>query len=72
MRKRFNELQKDVGMISPRTLSKRLKELEKEKLIVKQVYREIPPRVEYMLTPSGKDMIHCFKSLNRWVVKWKG
>jgi|SRR3989344_544215 len=71
LKKRFNELQKDVGTISPRTLSKRLKELEKEKLIVKHQYKEIPPRVEYALTPSGRDMIRCFKSLNRWVIKWK-
>lgn len=70
-KKRFNELQKDVGHISPRTLSKRLKELEQEKLIAKEQFNEIPPRVEYYLTPSGQDLIKCFKPLNSWVIRWK-
>ncbi len=70
-KRRFNELQKLVGNISPRTLAKRLKELEKEKLIEKKYFNEIPPRVEYNLTESGKDLIVCFKSLNNWVKKWR-
>lgn len=69
--KRFNELLKEVGNISPRTLSKRLKELEKAGLVRKRQFNEIPPRVEYNLTVSGKDLIKCFKSLNNWVKKWR-
>ena len=69
-KKRFNELQKEIGDISPRTLSKRLKELEKEKLIEKKQFNEIPPRVEYSLTKSGEDLIKCFKSLNDWAKKY--
>ncbi|MEK6859733.1 MAG: helix-turn-helix domain-containing protein [Nanoarchaeota archaeon] len=70
-KKRFSELQKDIEKISPRTLSKRLKELEKEKLISREHFNEIPPRVEYYLTDSGEDLIKCFKSLNNWVEKWR-
>lgn len=69
--KRFNELKKEVGTISPRTLSKRLKELENEELIIKKQFNEIPPKVEYHLTDSGKDLICCFSSLNEWVDKWR-
>ena len=68
--KRFGELLKEVGNISPRTLSKRLKELEKAGLVRKRQFNETPPRVEYNLTVSGKDLIKCFKSLNEWAKKW--
>lgn len=69
-KKRFNELQKDIRNISPRTLSKRLKELEKAELIKKIKFNEIPPRVEYSLTESGRDLIKCFKYLNNWAEKY--
>ncbi len=69
-KKRFNELIKEINGISSRTLSKRLKELEKAKLIKKTRFNEIPPRVEYYLTDSGKDLIKCFKSLNNWAKKY--
>ncbi len=68
-KKRFSELIKEINGISSRTLSKRLKELEKAKLIKKEKFNEIPPRVNYYLTESGKDLIKCFKSLNNWVAK---
>lgn len=69
-RKRFNELIEDARGISARTLSKRLKELEKANLIDKEIFKEIPPRVEYFLTNSGRELIKCFSYLNKWVVKW--
>ena len=68
--KRFNELIKEINGISSRTLSKRLKELEKEKIINKTKFNEIPPRVEYSLTDSGKHLIVCFKNLNNWAKKY--
>jgi|SRR3989338_9588691 len=61
-RRRFNELLRDIDGISPRTLSQRLKDLEKEKLVKKQQFFEIPPRVEYSLTESGKKIAYCFSS----------
>ncbi len=70
IKKRFNELIKEINGISSRTLSKRLKELEKAKLIKKTRFNEIPPRVDYYLTDSGRDLIKCFKSLNNWVMKY--
>jgi DNA-binding HxlR family transcriptional regulator len=52
--KRFGELQREIKGINPRTLSKRLDELEKEKYVVKKIYPEVPPKVEYTLTEKGK------------------
>ena len=69
-KKRFNELIKEIGRVSPRTLSKRLKELEKTGLIQKKKFNEIPPRVEYCLTASGRDLIKCFNPLDTWAKKW--
>jgi len=69
-KKRFNELIKEINGISSKTLSKRLKELEKSKIINKKRFNEIPPRVEYSLTESGKYLIGCFKSLNGWAKKY--
>jgi DNA-binding HxlR family transcriptional regulator len=69
-KKRFNELVKQLSNISPRTLSKRLKELEKISLIEKERFNEIPPRVEYSLTAAGKDMVKCFRYLDKWAEKW--
>jgi DNA-binding HxlR family transcriptional regulator len=68
--KRFNDLIREMKNISPRTLSKRLKELEKLELVSKKRFNEIPPRVEYSLTNRGKELIKCFKHLDNWVRKF--
>lgn len=54
---RFGELRERVGGISPSTLAGRLEELEVTGLIRREVYAEVPPRVEYSLTPEG----HAFR-----------
>ena len=61
--KRFGELERSVGDINPKTLSKRLQELEKEGYIKKKIYAQVPPKVEYSLTPKG----HAFKQVIRSV-----
>ena len=53
-KKRTSELMKSLLGISPRTLSERLRELEDSGLISRTVFAEIPPRVEYALTPKGQ------------------
>ncbi|MBI2136015.1 helix-turn-helix transcriptional regulator [Candidatus Woesearchaeota archaeon] len=68
---RFTELQKKIDGINTKILTLRLKELEKAKLITKQYYKELPPRVEYSLTKRGKELLRCFSSVNKWVSKWK-
>lgn len=69
--KRFNELLNEVPGISSRTLSKRVKELEKAKLVKKTRFNETPPRVEYALTEPGRELIKCFSYLDKWVKKYK-
>jgi len=64
--KRFNEMIREMKSISPRTLSKRLKELEKLDVVLKKRFNETPPRVEYSLTNRGKELIKCFKYLDVW------
>lgn len=68
--KRFNSLIRNMENISPRTLSKRLKELERLELVSKKRFNEIPPRVEYSLTNKGKELIRCFKYIDVWVRKF--
>jgi len=64
---RFNQLQKKLARISPRTLTDRLKELEGAGLIRRVVFPEIPPRVEYALTRDGQELRTLMIPLMRWV-----
>ena len=68
---RFNELLENMKNVSPKILSKRLKELEARKLIIRKKFKEIPPRVEYTLTPKGKDLVKAFKNIGEWAIKWE-
>ncbi len=69
-KKRFNTLLEELKPISSRTLSKRLKGLEKTGLVKREKFNEIPPRVEYSLTPPGLEIIKCFKPLSKWAEKF--
>lgn len=69
-RQRFVELEQQIPGISPRTLSARLKHLEKFRLINRHQYPTIPPKVEYTLTERGKDLAATLKSLEAWVNSW--
>lgn len=63
---RFNDLMKELDGISPKTLSDTLKELQVEKLIKRQSFAEIPPRVEYTLTEDGIELGKAIIPLIRW------
>ncbi|GFZ32588.1 transcriptional regulator [Clostridium zeae] len=63
---RFGDLLRSLEGISPKTLSVRLRELEKAKIVHRIVYPEIPPRVEYKLTEKGKELEKVFIELKRW------
>lgn len=65
-KKRFGELQKSLGTISPKTLSQRLDELEETGIIKKKVFAEIPLHVEYNLTDKGKSLEKIFDDLESW------
>jgi len=63
---RYNELKRQVEGITNMMLSKSLKELEEDKIIIRKQYEEIPPRVEYSLTENGKNLLPILKSLESW------
>ncbi len=65
-KKRFGELQKSLIGISTKTLSLRLQELEKEKIILKKVFAEVPLHVEYSLTAKGRSLKDIFNKMATW------
>ncbi len=65
-KKRFSQLQRALNGISPKTLSFRLKELEREGLLKRKIFPVIPLHVEYTLTPKGKALKDVFKKMEEW------
>lgn len=63
---RFNEMKKFIGTISYKTLSSALKELERDGLIHREEYPQIPPKVEYSLTERGKTLIPILDQMCSW------
>ncbi|GEK29885.1 putative HTH-type transcriptional regulator YvaP [Kurthia zopfii] len=66
---RFNKIQNDLP-ISGRLLSERLKELEKEGLVKREVFTEIPVRVEYSLTDKGMNLKSTIDEIEKWSKEW--
>lgn len=64
--RRFGEIAVRIPTISRKVLSEQLKELEKDNLILRKQYREIPPRVEYSLTELGKSLSPVFAEMALW------
>lgn len=69
---RFGELEKELDGISPKTLSDTLKELLKEGLVVRESFAEIPPRVEYSLSPDGVELRKAVVPLLTWAAARSG
>ncbi|MDQ3909314.1 MAG: helix-turn-helix transcriptional regulator, partial [Thermoproteota archaeon] len=65
--KKFRETLKGI---SSKTLAYRLQELEKGGILERHSYNEIPPRVEYRLTPKGQELVESIISLLQWMRKW--
>lgn len=63
---RFNEMQKYIGTITYKTLSSTLKQLEADGLINRKAYPQIPPKVEYRLTETGKSLIPILDQMCEW------
>lgn len=66
---RFNSFLSLID-ITPKILNKRLEELEKNGIILRKKFNEIPPRVQYSLTTKGKELIACFAYLDAWSKKY--
>jgi DNA-binding HxlR family transcriptional regulator len=70
--RRFGALQEALPGMSPRTLSQRLDSLEAECIVTKRAYAQVPPRVEYALTPKGEDLAPILRSMVEWGIKYPG
>lgn len=68
--KRFNQLERSLQRISPKTLSERLRTLEKEGIVIRQTFTEVPPRVEYLLTAKGCDLMFVIDSMRDYGKQW--
>jgi DNA-binding HxlR family transcriptional regulator len=64
--KRYGELQREIGDISQRMLTRTLRDLERNGLVQRRVYPVVPPMVEYSLTPLGDTMNGVLKSVCDW------
>lgn len=67
---RFTELKKYLDGVSGTVLSERLLELEREGLLTKKVYGTVPPRVEYRLTASARELVLIMKDVCAWHARW--
>lgn len=63
---RFAELQRQIGGISQKMLTQTLRSLERDGLVLRTVYPQVPPRVEYALTPLGQTLCEPIAALIRW------
>ena len=68
--KRFSELERLLHGISPKTLSERLSTLEGEGVLRRQMYAEVPPKVEYSLTDKGQALIAVIESMREFGKRW--
>lgn len=66
-RARFSELQKMVDGISQRMLTTTLRNLERDGLLTRKIFPEVPPRVEYSLTPLGLSLLKPMEHLVQWI-----
>src|ERR1700693_6348641 len=66
-RARFSELKRSIAGISQRMLTATLRSLERDGLVTRDVYAEVPPRVEYELTPLGRNFMQPVRGLVTWL-----
>ena len=66
---RYGELKKLLTPVTHKMLTTQLKELEKDRLVNRKEYPQIPPKVEYSLTDMGKDLEPLVKEMYHWIVK---
>lgn len=66
---RFNDIHRSVADISQRMLTVTLRTLEADGLIFRKVYAEVPPRVEYYLSPTGESLIPHLQALIDWAIE---
>ena len=68
--KRFSELERSLVGISPKTLSERLSSLEREGVVHRRTFAEVPPRVEYTLTEKGQALAQVIDAMRTYGTRW--
>jgi DNA-binding HxlR family transcriptional regulator len=71
-RRRFGELERAIGTVSQKALTECLKHLEASGLVSRTVHAEVPPRVEYELTPLGLTLLPIVEAIEAWAVRHQG
>lgn len=69
--KRFSELRRSIGNISQKVLTSNLRQMEADGLVHREVYPEVPPRVEYSLTSTGRSLSAVIDALRDWGEHYK-
>lgn len=69
--KRFGELKKSVGNISQKVLTSNLRSMEEDGLLTREVFPEVPPRVEYTLTDTGYSLVPVIDAMKMWGESYK-
>jgi len=69
---RFNEIRRRIPNVTQRVLTKQLRELERDGLVSRQVYAEVPPKVEYRLTELGESLRPIILALRQWGIDYRG
>lgn len=69
--KRFGELKKSIGSVSQKVLTAQLRDMEESGLVSRRVYAEVPPRVEYSLTPLGQSLRPILDAMQQWGEAYK-
>ncbi|MFF9488283.1 winged helix-turn-helix transcriptional regulator [Streptomyces sp. NPDC014676] len=71
-RQRFVELQRRIGGVTPKVLTQRLRQLERDGLVVRTYHPEVPPRVEYEISALGLSLAPLFAHLSEWAAAHLG
>jgi len=69
--KRFGELKKELGDITQKVLTSNLRAMEKSGLVIRNVYAQIPPKVEYTLTSVGYSLKPVLETMSEWAAQYK-
>lgn len=64
--RRFGELRREIAGVSPKVLTQKLRELERDGLVARRIYASVPPKVEYSLTPLGRTLIGLLDAIHVW------
>ncbi|MFR0354465.1 winged helix-turn-helix transcriptional regulator [Streptomyces sediminimaris] len=68
-RQRFVELERRIARITPKVLTQRLRQLERDGLVVRTYHPEVPPRVEYEISELGRSLAPLFAQLSEWATE---